>query len=156
LSKNYWPHSIAFILLLGVIACAWTIKIALDNPVEMSNMFMQKYQNVDDNINELILSEKKFDSKYTIKMLNDNLRVGKNIISLELRDSELVQNATLIALITRPETTKFDQVIENVNFVDGQYKIENIDITKTGRWILRVQIKINDLITFKNFELIAS
>ena len=35
--RNFWPHTIVTMILLAIVACAWTIKIALDNPVQMDN-----------------------------------------------------------------------------------------------------------------------
>ncbi len=32
--KNYWPHAILGIILAVIVAGAWTVKIALDNPVQ--------------------------------------------------------------------------------------------------------------------------
>lgn len=156
MSKNYWPHGIAVMLILGVIACAWTIKIALDNPVEMSNMFMQKYQNVDDNINDILLSERKFDSIYQFKIINNQLKVGNNNLSFELKKGSIfINNATIKALITRPETTKFDTHIDNIAIENSFYKLSDINISKEGRWIIRLQIDVDGLIVFKDFELLA-
>ena len=40
--RNYYPHAVIGMIIGCVIACGYTIKIALDNPVEMDTYYMEK------------------------------------------------------------------------------------------------------------------
>jgi len=157
-SRNYWPHTVVTMIVLCVIACAWTIKIALDNPVQMSNLYMDKYQAVDDNINTILIQTKQFDEKYRVGFPESILNIGKNDFSFKLNtlDGLDISNANLKLLLTRPETREFDQVLDNLDFKNGFYEAKNLDIPKVGRWIVRLKIEIDDLVAFKNIEYMAS
>ena len=57
--RNYWPHAIVTVLIFMVFACAMVVKIAMDNPVQMDSFYLDKYQQVDENINEIKNNELK-------------------------------------------------------------------------------------------------
>lgn len=65
-SKTFWPYGIALSIVAIVIACIVTIVIALKNPVQMDNFYMDRYQNVDENISEIHDSQRRFDSKFDV------------------------------------------------------------------------------------------
>ena len=67
--KNYWPHAIVASIILIIISCAATIVTAIKNPVELDNFYLDRYQNVDENINEIEASQRRFDSKFSIIFL---------------------------------------------------------------------------------------
>ena len=67
MAKNYWPHAIVISLILIVASCVATIILAVKNPVEMDEFYFERYQNVDENINEIEASQRRFDDKYALK-----------------------------------------------------------------------------------------
>ena len=67
MAKNYWPHAIVTALILIVASCVATIILAVKNPVEMDGFYFERYQNVDENINEIEASQRRFDDKYALK-----------------------------------------------------------------------------------------
>ena len=67
MAKNYWPHAIVGSLILIVASCIATIILAVKNPVEMDGFYFERYQNVDENINEIEASQRRFDAKYALK-----------------------------------------------------------------------------------------
>lgn len=152
--KNYWPHTVIAMIIGIVIASSATISIAVDNPVHEENIFMDTYQNVDDNINEILVSQHHFIQKYKIEV-DDKLKFGENSINIKVIDkatNNLVENAKVKVLITRPETTKFDQILEDLKFENGAYKATPIKIEKEGRWFIMPQVKIGELIGFQKLE----
>lgn len=96
-------------ILATVVACAWTIKIALDNPVEMDTFYMEKYQKVDQNINEIMELQEKFNAKYDLRYSTESFVMGKNSFSIKLLDKENgkeIENAKVTLLLSRQKQIK--------------------------------------------------
>ena len=152
--KNYWPHTVILMIVGIIIASGFTIKIAVENPVHEDDIFLDTYQNVDENINEILISQHQFTQKYEIKV-NDKLNFGENSLKIKVIDKSngnLVENAKVTLLVTRPETTEFDQKIENLKYENGSYIANSIKIEKKGRWFVMPKVEINELTGFGKFE----
>ena len=61
--KNYWPHFILLLVFFAIGMGIWTIKSAIDNPVELDNAYMLNYHKVDSNINTILQDQKNFNNK---------------------------------------------------------------------------------------------
>ncbi len=167
--KTYWPHMIVGFLLVGIVLGYWTIKSAIAMPVQESNEYMLKYQNADININKILTKKKAFDKLYTINILDtktmimtDNinsnvqntklvsLKSGSNSFSYEVvgRDKTIIKDAKVTFLLTRPHTVKEDKLFENIPFIDGKYKISDVNITKEGRYTLQLRVKVKDTVGY--------
>ena len=48
--KSFWPYGIVLSIVAIILACAATIVVAINNPVEMDSAYMQSHQSVDENI----------------------------------------------------------------------------------------------------------
>jgi hypothetical protein len=163
--KTYWPHMILGFLMIGIILGYWTVKHAVDLPVQEVNPYMMKYQNADIGINGILEKKQAFDKDYTIKLhdmkmmvMTDNvnskipqpnavtLRKGKNhfIYTVSKKDGTIVSDAHVSFLLTRPHTRKDDVMIEDVPFKEGRYVTPEIDIEKAGRYTLQFRAKIDD------------
>ncbi len=157
--RNYWPHAIVGIILSVVIAGAWTVKIALENPVQEDTYFIDKYQYVDTNINTLLEKKAKFDAKYSVMCKTDRFDIGKNSLLLKIVDKDgnsKINNAKIELLITRPDTNKYNQNIKPNKIDNGIYYYGEIDIPKIGRWQILAKTKIGDLEGFDKFEVNAT
>jgi len=64
--KSFWPYSIVLSIVAIILACAATIVVAINNPVEMDSAYMQSHQNVDENITFIKESEVRFDKKFDL------------------------------------------------------------------------------------------
>jgi hypothetical protein len=152
--KNYWPQTVITMIVLVVIACIWTIKIALNNPVQMSDKFLDNYQSVDDNINSLLHNQAKFRENYSVDI--NSINISKPITSLKIKISDkngfVIDDLNLKVKVTRPETRELDQSFENLQFRDGYYILENVKTEKDGRWIVVVNAEIDGLKSFEEFE----
>ena len=167
--KTYWPHMIMGFLALGITLSYWTVKSATSMPVQESNEYMLKYQTADYNINEIIEKKKRFDQSYEIKLsdaktmvMKDNinskrkqadpvvLRQGINHFSYVVmrKDGTVVSDANVTFLLTRPHTIKDDHFVENIPFKNAKYQVEDIDISKAGRYTLQLRAKIGDAIGY--------
>ena len=142
MAKNYWPHAIVISLVLIIISCVATIVVAVKNPVEMDGFYFERYQNVDENINEIEASQKRFDARYTLKFepefdgLNGHFKIA--VVS---KNGSLAPNFTHEILLTRPATNEQNQNL-NAKF-DGQIlKTQPITLPKKGKW--QILLKISD------------
>ncbi len=169
--NTYWPHMILGFVIIGVILGYWTVKSSVKMPVQESNEYMMKYQEADLSANEIIEAQEIFNKLYNVELLNFKeanvefkylkRKVGKvfdlnNRDNLEYKvttkDNKNVDDANLSLLITRPHTNRDDQLFRHIKSKDGIYKIENIKLTKPGRYILRVRVQKGKAIYFNDTE----
>ncbi len=151
--KNYWPHFIVGLVIFAAILGVWTIKAAMDNPVELDNSYMLNYHSVNEDINEILKKQQIFDRNYEISLLSPKISYGKNeiVVLLKDKDGNLIKDGEIKILFTRPDTTKFDKKIEPKYEKNG-YKADVI-LDKEGRWNLIVKAKVGDAEGFKTFKL---
>lgn len=142
MAKNYWPHAIVGSLILIVASCVATIILAVKNPVEMDEFYFERYQNVDENINEIEASQRRFDAKYALKFESefDELN-GYFKIAVEPKNGSVAPNFTYEILLTRPATNEQNQNLD-AKF-DGQIlKTAPVTLPKKGKW--QILLKISD------------
>ena len=167
--KTYWPHMILGFLALGITLSYWTVKSATSMPVQESNEYMMKYQQADMNINEILNKKALFEQSYTIEIMDAKivmqeientkrakaehsvvLTQGKNSFTYRVtnKNNIFVNDANVTFLLTRPHTVKEDVLVENVPVNDGKFIIDNINITKPGRYTLQLRAKIGEAIGY--------
>lgn len=149
--RNYWPHTIVAMIIACIIACGWTIKIALDNPVEMDTFYMEKYQKVDQTINEIIELQAKFDAAFNLTYSTEQFAIGQNSITLKLTDKsgKTINDANIIMMLSRPETNKDNKQMKASKVENGLYTFGPFDIQKPGRWQILSKIEMGD---FKGYH----
>ncbi len=155
---NPWPYSIVASILFIVFACAMTVKIALDNPVQMDSAYLAEYQQVDKNINEILEKQRKFDALYHVEVTKDFFAFGENSVELKVVDikNNPINDADVEVLITRPDSTVFDVNLKPISSENGLYKFEPFEINKPGRWQILSKVSIGELATFKKLEVNAT
>ncbi|SFV67781.1 FIG00545237: hypothetical protein [hydrothermal vent metagenome] len=170
-NKTYWPHMILGFLLVGITLGYWTVKSATSVPVQEENEYMLKYQKADTNINQIMDKKIAFDKAYLIQITNVEMQVpakneilhrkqkphivlakGVNRFVYEVKDKEgnPVPDANVTFLLTRPHTDMDDISIAKVPFQGDKYIVENINIQKPGRYILRLRAKIGDKVGYSD------
>ena len=163
-TKTYWPHMILGFLMIGITLGYWTVKHAVQLPVQEVNAYMMKYQQADISINDILEKKAAFDSQYKITIqdvhmipMHDNvnskivqpdvveLRKGTNHFSyvVSKKDGAVVNDANVSFLLTRPHTRKDDVMIETVAFANGSYTTPELDISKAGRYTLQFRAVMN-------------
>jgi hypothetical protein len=163
--KSYWPHMIMGFLIIGISLGYWTVKSATSHPVEESNEYLTKYQQADLHFNEIHQKKARFDKAYTIDLTGVTLAkvplehakrakfevsvllakgANRFIYVIKQKNGNIVPDANVTFLLTRPHTAKEDQVRTDVPFQDGVYVVNDINITKPGRYILRLKAVIDD------------
>ena len=66
--RNYWPLYFIAIFAFTVYMIIWTIYKAMQAPVVEDRSFMQKYQYVDENYNNIMTSNINFLEKYSLEL----------------------------------------------------------------------------------------
>ena len=156
---NYWPHSIVLAIFGVAGLCVWTVKMAVNNPVELDSFYFDSYQNVEQNYNDIITKQKAFDAKYSVEIPKDNFTIGMNTLVLgvnEIESAKAIDDANISLVITRPDTQRFDKKPKLISVKNGLYTFENFDIQKLGRWQIMSKVTIGKLITFKKLEVNAT
>jgi len=160
LERNYWPHSIIGGIILIIIACAATIKIALDHPVQMDSFYMEKYQNVDRNINEIRQAQQVFDANFALEYATKKFILGEeSTFSFQIIDknsNKAVSDAQISLLLTRPETNEFNQEYTLKSAQNGVFSVSGITVDKPGRWQILTKINIDDKSSFNKYEVYAT
>lgn len=157
--KNYWPHAIVGSIFLMIGACIWTVIVALDNPVEMDSYYLEKYQKVDEDINDIIKKQKEFFGKYEVKYDFKTLKAGKpteiGFSVIDKQSNAPLQSADVKLLITRPDTNKFNQEYNTTKAQNGKFTFNNITVDKLGRWQFKAKIKNGKYEGFHEYEALA-
>ena len=167
--KTYWPHMILGFLAVGITLSYWTVKSASSMPVQESNNYMMKYQQADMNINEIIKRKALFDQNFMIELVGSKTTVlelenakraksekvvalseGVNNFIYVVKDKKgaIQSDANVTFLLTRPHTVSEDNFIENIQAKDDKYIIDNITITKAGRYTLQLKVKMGDAVGY--------
>ena len=158
--KNYWPHAIVTVLCFMVFACAMVVKIAMDNPVQMDSFYLEKYQQVNENINDIREKQAIFEKNFTIIYKTQKFTMNEdNKFVMSIKDKhtdKLVKNAEIRLVISRPDTNEFNQEFLLNNTQDGNYLFEGIQAIKPGRWQILTKIKIDDKSSYNRYEVYAS
>jgi len=167
--KTYWPHMILGFLAVGITLSYWTVKSASSLPVQEVNQYMMKYQQADININDILAKKTAFDKEYTIELrdvdmmvmtdnINSNrpqpdvvkLTKGENHFSYVVftKAGQVVSDANVSFLLTRPHSRKDDVMLEKVAFSNGMYKTDVLDIQKAGRYTLQLRAAMGEKIGY--------
>lgn len=141
-----WPIIIA-LSILGVVGLSvMTVKIALNNPVEMSDYQMQNYHDVDANINETIEKQIAFDRKYVIRYITPQLSEKEAVISYRIEDKNgsAVNDAKLEVILTRPDTVKDNITLSGMKVSEGNYSFDAVSLPKPGRWDIMAKVNVGN------------
>jgi len=139
-----WPIIIA-LSIVGVIGLSVaTIKIAMNNPVEMSDYGMQNYHEYDRDANAIIGAKIAFDQKYNITFLTPQITKKGTALSYKVTDKSEngINDAKFEVVMTRPDSTKFDINCTQVSVSDGKYLFNVVDLPKEGRWDILAKVTV--------------
>ena len=170
--NRFWFLFVMAILTFGIGMVIWTVKQAISIPVHESNNYMLKYQMADMNINEIMELEAKFNTKYKIELKNTSfinletdlqntnakrtqkkpIKLSKGANSFDYaisqKDGNVISNAKVTFLLTRPHSRKDDNLEESIPFKKGFYKTKALELSKKGRYTLTLKVEIDKLIGY--------
>ena len=153
-----WPTGIVIAIIAVAGMCVWTVKVAESLPVEMDNTYFADYREVNENINEMIIKQREFETKYNIDIEQKDLMIGKNSIEMKITDKQNspVDNAKVDIVVTRPFTTSTDKKLTVTSQENGIYKFEPFEVKGIGRWQIQSRVSINDLVAYNKLEVNAT
>ena len=151
----HWPYGIAlsFVAIIGLII--GTIIVASNNKVQDSDLFMQNYHLVDENVNEIIMAQVAFNKKYDIKYATQSLDVQGSVISYVLTDKlgNPVTDAKIEVVLTRPNSRAYDITLQNPTVgVDGLYEFEPTELPLEGRWDIMAKVSVGENYRYFNLK----
>lgn len=171
--RNYWPLYFIAIFAFTVYMIIWTIYKATQAPVVEDRSFMQKYQYVDENYNNIMTSNINFLEKYSLELdLNgkifplttedikygqrviekysnhkDILKVGENslkILVLNKITKEIVP-INIDLLITKTMSDDSNVNLKDENFTkDKNIYTTNFNLSEETNWIITGSFKVED------------
>ena len=147
-----WPVMIALAIFGVVLLSYWTIKQTFKADLTESDMFMSTYQNVNDDINDIINKKIAFNKNYTIVI--DSFDLGKNgYVRYKLTDKngKSVDDANLSLVFSRPSNDAKDLKAKPSGVKDGIYSFE-VNLPKEGRWDLMLFVKVGDKERYYNLK----
>ena len=149
-----WPWIIGLSIIGVVVACVVTVKVALNNPVEMSKYGMQSYHDYDDNVNDIITAQISFDQNYTIAFLTPQVTEKGTVIVYKISDksNNAISNAKVEVVLTRPDTTDFDLNLSSPTVSEGKYTFNAVDLPKVGRWDILAKVSIGEKQRYYNLK----
>lgn len=141
--RSYYPYVVIGMILGCVVACGFTIKIAVDNPVEMDTFYMEKYQQVDHSINTILELQEKFNAKFDLAYSTEKFEMGQNSIMLTLTDKSgaPINDAKMTMMLSRPDSNKENKQFNPSKVENGNYTFGPFDINKPGRWQILSKIE---------------
>lgn len=156
--RNYYLIGLPIFGALLVAGLGSMIYIAVQNPVEMDSSHMMPYRELDKNYNKIVEMGKKFDENYVVSLQKPAFAKDKSA-NLELnitdKNGSFVQNASIVALVTRPDTSKHDIKLSEFSKTPPTYVSKPFSVNLEGRWKIEYKIEINGLTKFLDIETFA-
>ncbi len=152
--RNYYLIGLPIFGVIFVVALVMMIGVAVKNPVEMDSSHMMSYRELDDDYNKIAEAGKKFDSKYDVSFVKLSA-IKDSPVKLELNITEktgIPASAKITALLTRPDTSKYDIKITDFNKTNTEYFSKPFSLGLEGRWKVIYKIEIGDMQKFIDFE----
>lgn len=139
-----WPVIIAVATLVVVAFGAFTIKVAMNNPVQMSDYGMQSYHEYDKNANDIINAKIAFDQKYTISFLSPQITEHGSVLVYQVTDKSgnAVNDAAFEVVMTRPDNTNNDVNVTLSDVSDGKYTFNTVNLPLSGRWDILAKVTV--------------
>ena len=171
--RNYWPLYFIAIFAFTVYMIIWTIYKAMQAPVVEDRSFMQKYQYVDENYNNIMTSNINFLEKYSLELdLNgkifplttedikygqrviekysnhkDVLKVGENSLKISVLNkiTKEIVPINIDLLITKTMSDDSNLNLKDENFTkDKNIYITNFSLNEETNWIITGSFKVED------------
>ena len=171
--RNYWPLYFIAIFAFTVYMIIWTIYKATQVPVVEDRSFMQKYQYVDENYNNIMTSNINFLEKYSLELeLNGNifplttedirygqrviekysnhkdvLKVGENSLKISVLNkiTKEIVPINIDLLITKTMSDDSNLNLKDENFTkDKNIYTTNFSLNEETNWIITGSFKVED------------
>ncbi|MDD4883335.1 FixH family protein [Sulfuricurvum sp.] len=141
-----WPIIIALSIVAVIGFSVMTVKVAINNPVEMSDYGMQDYHHYDNNVNDIIEAKIAFDQKYAIAFITPQILEKGSVIEYKVTDKsgKPVNDAKVEAILTRPDNKDSDINLSKPTVTEGTYTFAPVDLPKVGRWDILAKVSVGN------------
>lgn len=173
MKRNYWPLFFIAIFSFVFSMIIWTVKSAMSVPVIEDRSFMQKYQDVDENYNNIMKSNAIFQAKYDFEfyinevkfgLTTDDiklsqrvlekysqhkniLKVGQNSLKVIVTDKQTNEkkDIKIEIIVSKTISADSDTILTNENFVntDGTFS-SDIEIKDENNWLITGSFKVDE------------
>jgi nitrogen fixation protein FixH len=153
-SGKIWPYIIGISITLVFGFCVATVVVTSKADIQSSDVYMTNYQDADAKANELIKAQIAFDKKYNLAYTTKTIAGENPVVAYTLQDKEgnPINSAEIIVQISRPETSKFDQKLQNPEVRDGVYRFRDASFPKEGVWNIIAKVKVGEDYKFYNIK----
>jgi len=131
--------------ILGVVGMVyWTVSVAIQNPVQMSDLDMQEARHFEHDVNAIIKAKIAFDKKYSVEYVTEDFKADGAEVKFKVLSKEgvAVNDANVTLKLTRPNTHEFDQLVTLNRVENGVYSFERVTLPKEGRWDILAHIQV--------------
>jgi hypothetical protein len=177
MKRNYWPLFFIGIFSFVFSMIVWTVKSAVSVPVIEDKSFMKKYQDVDDNYNNMMTSNERFLSKYNFELSvnektfglttddiklaqrviekysqhKDILKVGQNSLKIVVTDKTTNEkkDVNIELVVSKTISADSDMTLNNENFTAND-KIYNstFELKEENNWIITGSFSVDGIIGY--------
>ncbi len=153
ISPKIWPYSIGFSIIAVFGFCVATVFVVESANIQVSNAYMTKYQEAEKNANDYINKRIAFDRKYKITYVPKSL-LQETDLAFKVTDlsGNVVKNAKLTLLISRPETHEYDQKLQSTSLEEGNYIVKHVKFEKKGVWDIITKVEVGKESRFYNIK----
>lgn len=177
MKRNYWPLFFIGIFTFVFSMIVWTVKSAVSLPVIEDHSFMKKYQDVDENYNNMMTSNNLFLSKYNFELnLNDRkfdltttdikysqrvvekysehrdtLKVGKNNLKIIVTDkiTNEKKDVNIQLVVSKTITADSDIALMNENFQNSDKTyIGEFELKEANNWIITGSFTVDGIVGY--------
>lgn len=172
MKRNYWPFLFIGIFSFTLYMIIWTIYNSTQSPVYQDESFLNSYQNVDGNFNEIAHSNEQFLKQYDFELkINEQtfglsfediyysqrvieaksehknaLKVDANTMSIQIKDkstNQIITDAQITMRVMTPTNNSNEIDLENFEFNDTTYT-KDFTLPSKGNFNITGVITIND------------
>lgn len=149
-----WPIGITIATIFIICSCAFTIYIALLQPVQEDKDMMIDYHTYDNTVNDIIKIGILFDKKYKVSFVGDGVSLTGSTFGYKIVDfnNKPIKNAIIDVIITRPITIDQKIILDSPIFINDIYSFQNIQVPNEGRWNILTKISIGNLYKHINLK----
>lgn len=172
MKRNYWPLLFISIFSFTLYMIIWTIYNSTQSPVYQDQSFLNSYQNVDGNFNEIAFSNQNFLEKYDFELkVNEQtfdlsyedifysqrvieaksehknaLKTQNNELVITIKDKltkQVIDNAKISVRVMVPTNNYNDLDLENFEFLNNTYST-TFSLPNKGNFNITGVISINN------------
>ena len=153
-SGKIWPYIIGIAITLVFGFCVATVIVTSKADIQSSNDYMTSYQEADAKANDYIKARIDFDKKYDLAYTTKTISGEAPVVEYTLKDKmgNPINSAEIVVQISRPETSKFDQKLQNPEVRDGVYRFKDAKFPKEGVYNIIAKVKVGEDYKFYNIK----